>query len=292
MWANDTRFVALICGLALTVLGCSREISQVKITVVPNTGCAPLHVKLIGEAEVQEGISTDFSWTVGGDVTLQGPTVEYTFDNPGTYNIALTVAGKRQTKTSVATIQVREVELPRTTGIYFLQGCEYQAIEEVEEQKAVKELGRTTLADLEQKIVGRPLATAELVTHPLWRRNHTHTVYTVDRDQFVALPLAAVHSLGFLAVGENVTDVSLSSAPQAKNDPVNASKVVVRLIDSWDVDNMSPELHALRKEKAGDNAFRYLPNERLTEGLYVIDVKKKDQETPGSRPVSLIVSDN
>ncbi len=189
MGNNRTRFVVLLLIFVLMVLGCGREIGEVTVGVVPSAGCVPLHVELVGKADVQEGIRPEFRWTIGGDVQLHGPNVQHTFNTPATYAISLTVVGEKHEKTTTASIDVRAAEMPTVPGLYLRQGCAYQAVPSVEVAKEIKQLGKTSLEDLEQRIEGRSLSTLELVTHPLWRREHTHTVHTIARDRFVAVRL-------------------------------------------------------------------------------------------------------
>jgi hypothetical protein len=287
MWTSRTGTVALIGCLALTMMGCNREIGEVRLRAVPDAGCAPLHVELIGEASVRQGLSVDFRWTITPEIVLQGPRVEHTFDAPGRHNISLTVVGETTQTTKTLTITVKNAALPSAAGLYVLTQCTYKPLSEVEEEKMVKELGRTTLEDLEKKIVGRPLATAELVTHPLWRREHTHAVYMVDREQFVSLPLARFNTHGFVAIGEEWEQIALFSMPQATPALSYEVNLVTRLIDNWGINNISPEQHQLQRERVADNAFRYIPDMPLTVGRYFIDVKRKGNDVSRISPIAL-----
>jgi PKD repeat protein len=287
MWISRMGTVTLIGCLALTMMGCNREIDEVRLRAVPDAGCAPLHVELIGEASVKQGLSVDFHWTIAPAIKLQGPRVEHTFDAPGRYSILLTVVGEKEQTTKTLTVTVKNAELPSAAGLYVLTQCTYKPLSEVEEEKMVKELGRTTLEDLEKKIVGRPLATAELVTHPLWRREHTHAVYMVDREQFVSLPLARFNTHGFVAIGEEWEQIALFSLPQATPALSYEVNLVTRLIDNWGINNISPEQHQLQRERVADNAFRYIPDMPLTVGRYFIDVKRKGNDVSRISPIAL-----
>lgn len=287
MWTSRTGTVALIGCLAFTMMGCNRDIGEVRLRAVPDAGCAPLRVELIGEASVKEGLRVDFRWTIAPEMVLQGPRVEHTFDTPGRHSISLTVVGEKEQTTKTLTITVKNAELPSAAGLYVLTQCTYKPLTEVEEEKMVKELGRTTLEDLQKKIVGRPLATAELVTHPLWRREHTHTVYMMDRKQFVALPLAHFNTHGFVAIGEEWDQIALFSMPQATPALSYEVNLVTRLIDNWGINNITPEQHTLQRERVADNAFRYTPDTPLSVGLYFIDVKRKGNDVSRISPIAL-----
>jgi PKD repeat protein len=292
MQTSLTGFVALIGCLTLTMAGCDRDISEVQLQVVPNAGCAPLHVELIGKARVKQGLKVDFRWTIAPETVLQGQQAEHTFDAPGKHHIMLTVVGESAQKTKTTTITVRQAEFPTVAGLYILTQCTYEPLAEVEEEKMVKELGRTTLEDLEKNIVGRPLATSELVTHPLWRREHTHTVYMVAREQFVSLPREHFNAHGFVAVGEGFDQVALFSMPQATSVPNYEVKIVTRLIDNWGINNINPEQHKLQRERLADNVFRYVPDIHLSGGRYFIDVKRKGKDTSRISPIALADSGN
>jgi hypothetical protein len=149
------------------------------------------------------------------------------------------------------------------------------------------------LEDLETRIVGRPLSTSELVTHPLWRRSHTHRISTLKREQFVTIPLDRLNTLGFVLVGENVSDVALfqvlmSSEPERDNDDT----VVTRLIDSWGIDDVKPRAQPLRSTEMAPHVSHYVPDGTLQEGLYFIDYKTQGKDTPGISPVALIAATN
>lgn len=292
MWTSLTGFVALIGCLTLTVVGCDRDISEVQIKVVPDAGCAPLHVELIGNARVKQGLKVDYRWTIAPEIVLQGSQAEHTFDAPGKHSIALTVVGESEQKTKTTTITVRKAELPIVAGLYILTQCTYEPLAEIEEEKMVKELGRTTLEDLEKHIVGRPLATSELVTHPLWRREHTHTVYMVAHEQFVSLSREHFNTHGFVAVGEEFDQIALFSMPQAMSVPNYEVKMVTRLMDNWGINNIRPEQHNLQKERVADNVFRYVPDMHLSVGRYFIDVKHKGKDTSRISPIALADSGN
>ncbi|MGQ4809875.1 hypothetical protein NKDENANG_03311 [Candidatus Entotheonellaceae bacterium PAL068K] len=291
MWNTCDCLVALLCCLALSMLGCSREIGEITLEMVPNHGCAPLEVQLRAHAETRAGLKNAFNWTIGKGVQLRGPAVVHTFATPGTYDISLTIAGEKQTKTRGTTIVVNEAELPRVLGLYRQMGCVYQAIKAVQETQIVKRLGKTSLQDLEQRIVGKKLSTRELVTHPLWRREHTHTLSMVDRDQFVDIPLDAFHVLGFVAVGEDLSEAAVFRVrPSPEPAPVSQHQVVTRLVDSWGLENVDPEPQTLRRTRILANAWRYVPAETLTEGLYFLVVRSEDNGRPGISPVALVAS--
>ncbi len=283
--------VVLLCGLAMTVLGCRSEIGEVTIEMVPDNGCVPLTVALMGKAETGAGISGAFSWRIGKAVQLHGPHVAYTFETPGAYDISLTVVGETQTKTQVTTLQVGEAAHPHLPGLYRQQDCVYQAMQEVEEKKRVKRLGKTSLQDLQQRILGRDLSTLELVSHPLWRREHTHTVYTVDRHRFVEISLERFQALGVVAVGEDVGEVSLFRIlPSPEPMQGQQDQVVTRVVDSWGLDNVTPERLTLTRTPLADNVVRYVPDEQLTAGLYVMHVQRQDNATRAISPVAIAAS--
>ena len=291
MWTSRSALVALLCCCVLTMLGCRGEIEEIAIDISPLHGCAPLQVQFVGKAVTRADITGTFSWTIGKATHLSGPQVTHTFETPGKYHIALTVTGEQQTKTRATTVEVGKAELPRLPGLYLQQGCSYRALKEVEEQKFVKQLGKTSLEDLEQRIVGRKLSTPELVTHPLWRREHTHTFYLVDRGQFVDVPLAPFQAYGFVVVGEDVGEVTLF---RILPGPETAwpSQVVTRVVDSWELENLSPAAHALRRTRMAAQAHRYVPQEQLQAGLYFIAIKGQDKAMPGLRPIALVASHN
>jgi hypothetical protein len=288
MWSKRTRRIALIGGVTLTILACNGEIAEVRLKIVPDTGCAPLRVEFMGEAKTKESLNPQFRWLIAPEVMLHGPHVEYTFEVPGKYDVSLLVLGESQKKTKTATIIVRNAELPHFTGLFVLHQCTYHPLKEVEEKMHVKELGRTTLEDLETKIVGRPLATSELVTHPLWRREHTYTIYTVDREQFVPLSVDRFNARGFLVVGEEVSQIALVSLPSPPAEPSPEEQVVIRLVDSWGIANVSPKSYPLKRERVADKAFRYVPAAPVTAGLYMIDLQRQDKKTSHLSPVALV----
>jgi len=288
MWINHTTCITLISCCALTILACNGDITEVRLKIVPDTGCVPLHVEFTGEAKTKESLNVQFRWLIAPEVMLHGPRVEYTFEVPGKYDISLLVLGEKQKKTKTATIVVKNAALPHYTGIFVLQQCTYHPLKEVEEQLRVKELGRTTLEDLETKIVGRPLATSELVTHPLWRREHTYTIYTVDREQFVPLSVERFNTRGFLIIGEELSQVVLLGIPSSPVDPPHEDQVVSRLIDSWNIASVSPKSYPLKRERVADRAFRYTPVTPVIAGLYMIDFQRQDNQTGHFSPVDLV----
>jgi PKD repeat protein len=293
MGNHHTCLVVGLCCVAITILGCRPEIGKVTIEMLPNHGCAPLQVQLIGQAETRTDITGTFSWTIGKGKQLHGARVAYTFATPGAYDIALTVRGTQHTKTRVVTIQVGEAELPGAPGLYLQHACAYRALKEVEEQKIIKQLGKTSLEDLEQRIVRRKLSTPELLTHPLWRREHTHTVYTVGHDQFVKVPLDRFHSLGFVIVGEDLPEVSLFRIlPSPEPASTQPQHVITRIDDSWGLESVAPEPQALVRTRLAENVLRYVPHAKLPEGLYFIAITSKDKASSGIRPVELVASSN
>ena len=280
--------IVLVATVAMTVLGCRREFSQVAIEIVPREGCAPLRVELIGTAVVKEGIRPKFVWTIDNKVHLEGASVRHTFERPGTYAIALTVSAGQHQQIRRTTMDVRGAELPSRPGLYLRQACAYRALQAVQETTVVKELGRTSLEDLEKRIVGRALSTAELVTHPLWRRPHTHTIYTVARKQFVELPLEHFHTFGVLAVGEAVQGVSLLRLiPTPEPLSEQQTQVVTRVIDSWGVDSVEPERLGLKRTPIEASAMHFVPLGTLEPGFYLIDVTSQDEDIAGLRAVTL-----
>ena len=288
MWIDRARFVALMGCVVLGILGCEREIQDLTVATVPAKGCVPLQVELIGAAHIQNGANTDFRWLIGNAVELHGPRVRYTFTIPGTHEAALTVSSGEHHKTKTTTIEVREATLPPVPGLYLRSGCTYQELPQVVERSVVKDLGKTSLEDLEQRIVGRPLSTSELVTHPLWRRPHTHEIYTLKRDQFVTIPLNRFQSLGFVLVGKEASDAALFqvlTSPEPEEEDVQA--VVTRVIDSWGIDDVTPKAQPLRSTEIAPHVSHYLPDSTLTEGFYFIDFKTQGEDTPGISPVAL-----
>jgi hypothetical protein len=293
MWIDCARFVTLIGCVVIGLFGCEREIRDLTLTTVPAQGCIPLQVELIGTANIQNGANTDFRWKIGNAVELRGPQVRYTFTVPGRHEAALTVRSGEHRKTKTTTIEVREATLPPVPGLYLRSGCTYQELPQVVERSVVKDLGKTSLQDLEQRIVGRPLSTSELVTHPLWRRPHTHDLYTLQRDQFVTIPLSRLQSLGFVLVGKEVSDATLFqvlTSPEPERDDVHA--VVTRMIDSWGIEDVTPKAQPLRSTEIAPHVSHYMPDGTLTEGLYFIDFKTQGKDTPGISPVALSATAN
>ncbi len=289
MWTDRAKWIALSCGLIMGLLGCEREIGDVTIKVTSTEGCTPMPVELIGQAQVQERVTATYRWVIEGGIELHGERVTHTFTVPGTYEAVLTVASADQRKTKATTIEVREAELPSLPGLYLRRGCQHQPLPQVVMSSVVKNLGKTSLEDLEQYVVGRSLSTSELVTHPQWRRDHTHTIRMVDRGQFVRIDLKQFLALGFIAIGEEVSQVRLLRVlptPEPNVDP--ASAVVTQVSDSWGIENTVPEVQVLRNQQVAAQVVHYMPDEKLAAGLYLIDFQADGKETRSISPVELV----
>ena len=280
--------LVLLATVVIFALGCQRDVGNVAIEIVPHQGCAPLRVELRGTAVVAEGLTPTYVWTIDNDVHLEGAMVTHTFAQPGTYTIVLTVAGGEDQATHTTTFIVQQAALPTSAGLYVRQACTYSAIDVIAENKSVKDLGSTSLEDLEKRIVGRPLSTAELLTHPLWRRTHTQTIYTMPRNQFVDLPLERFHAFGVLAVGEDIQDVLLLRLiPTPEANSVTQTRIVTRIVDSWGIDTVEPERLDLKRIPLEAHAVQFMPTGTLEPGLYLIDVKSQVEEITGLRAVDL-----
>jgi hypothetical protein len=151
-----------------------------------------------------------------------------------------------------------------------------------------------------ETIMGRKLSTAELVTHPLWRREHTLTTYTMERSQFSDMTLAHFQQFGFITVGEAMGEAALLKlAPTPEPEPPAPkplapkplAKVVTRMVDSWDKESVAPEAQALERAELTPDIIRYVPSEGLTAGLYMISVVLGEGEPPAVRPIALVAAD-
>lgn len=291
MWTERADWVGLVGSfiVALLVLGCGREIGDITVEATSTQGCLPLQVELVAQAELQEQVTPSYRWVIGDGVELHGERVTYTFTAAGTYEVVLTVASDKQRKSKTTTIDVREAELPSLPGVYLRRGCQYQSLPQATVRSIVKSLGKTSLEDLEKYVVGRSLSTSELVTHPQWRRDHTHTIGLLAHSQFIRIDLEQFLTLGFVAIGEEVRKVTLfqvlpSSEPRSEAD----RDVVVRVVDSWDLANVAPEVKVLRSQQLSPQVFHYMPDEKLVAGRYLIEFQAEGQKTPGLSPIELV----
>lgn len=88
--------IALVLPLVLLIsaglLGCGVPPPEAQYTASPNTGYIPIEVQF---TDLSEGDIDTWEWDFDDDrlvdSTLQNP--RYTYDNPGTYTISLTVSG-------------------------------------------------------------------------------------------------------------------------------------------------------------------------------------------------------
>ncbi|PON12746.1 hypothetical protein C2W62_38000 [Candidatus Entotheonella serta] len=288
MWMMCARIVTLIAGLML-IIGCGQDITRVRIEMQPNQGCAPLKVSLVGAATVRDGVDVGYRWAVNGEVLPNRDRVEYAFSRPGTYEIAFTVSSEQQEKTETAMLNVSEAPLPNEPGVYQRLDCGYQALAAGREQTQTVSLGKTSLEDLE-KIMGRKLSTPELVLHPLWRREHTHTTHTVERSQFSEVALDHFLQSGFITVGQRVGEATLFKVvPNA--EPKTPDQIVTRMIDSWGQASVEPEMRALKLTELTPEIMHYLPLDALTDGLYFISVTSEEDAPPAIRPLALVAAD-
>jgi hypothetical protein len=215
--------------------------------------------------------------------------VQYTFSQPGTYDIGFTVASAQEERSQTAVLKVNEAALPHEPGVYRRLDCGYQALAAGSEQTQTTALGKTSLADLEN-IMGRKLSTPELVTHPLWRREHTHTTYTMARDQFGEIALAHFQQFGFITVGNYVGEAMLFKiAPNP--EPKQPDKIVTRMIDSWGKVSVEPQMQALERTELTPEIAHYVPRDALASGLYLISVELGEGERPALYPMALAASD-
>lgn len=287
----NALLMALVGAIIVVVPGCDRDIGDVVVKMLPTQGCVPLQVEFVGDATLRAGVEAEFHWSVGAQVALRGARVTHTFRVPGTYDVELTVISPEYRKTQAVTIEVRSTDFPSVPGVYWRQECNYQPLLPVAEQSEVIQLGKTSLEDLETRIVGRSLSLSELVTHPLWRRPHTHMIQWIQRQQFTAIPLDHFHAHGFVAVGEAMSGIVFFRLPPGPEPAQgNSSMVLTHLVDSWELETLSPELQPLRSTFVAQQVRHYLPDDTLTEGLYFIDFKTKDDGIYGIRPVELVGS--
>jgi len=282
------RIVILIASLML-MTGCEQDVSQVRIKMQPDEGCAPLKVSLMGTATVRAGVEVGYRWTVNGEVLQDSNQVAYTFRRPGTYEIAFTVTREQQEQSQTALLTVSEAILPNEPGVYRRLDCGYQALAVGSEQTQTASLGKTTLEDLE-RIMGRKLSTPELVLHPLWRREHTHTTYTIEREQFDEIALDHFQQLGFLTVGKDFGEAALFKiAPNP--EPKQPDNIVTRMIDSWGKESVGPAAQALERAELTPEIAHYVPLEALTAGLYLISVQPDEDAPPATHPMSLVAAE-
>lgn len=287
MWIVRTRIVILIAGLMI-MMACVQDISRVRIETEPDEGCAPLKVSLIGSATVRDGVEVGYRWTVNGEILPDTDRVDYAFRRPGAYEIALTVSSEQEAHTQTTVLNVSEATLPSEPGVYRRLDCGYLALSVGSEQTQTTSLGKTSLEDLE-RIMGRKLSTPELVTHPLWRREHTHTTYTLARSQFGEVALDHFQQLGFITVGKSLGEAMLFKVvPNPEPEPPD--QVVTRMVDSWGKASIEPETQALERTELTPDIAHYLPLDALTAGLYFISVQPEADAPPAIRPIELVAA--
>lgn len=291
MWNSWCRYVVLLCCLGLVGLGCQQQAPQIVIEMVPHQGCAPLQVELIANLASSGESQATFHWRIADRVDMQGQRVRHTFASAGVYAVSLTVAADTHTVTRQATLEVGEATLPRLPGLYLQRGCSYHTIPEVTEQQNVEQLGKTSLEDLEQNVVGHTLSTRELLTHPLWRREHTHTLYSIPREQFVKIDLAHFQTHGFAAVDVKA-ETLLQRLAETGSETTPTTQIVTRKVDSWGLDDVLPMPLRLNSTRVTPTVLRYVPATRLSAGLYLIHVKSGDTGSEQIRPVALVGSQN
>jgi PKD repeat protein len=288
MWTRRACIGILITALMI-MAGCQQEISKVRIEMHPDQGCAPLEVRLVGMATVQDGVDVSYRWTVNGEVLSDSNEVRYVFRQPGSYDVALTVTSEQQERTQTEVLNVTEAVLPNEPGVYRRLDCGYQALAAGSEQTQTTSLGKTSLEDLEN-IMGRKLSTPELVTHPLWRREHTHTTYTMARELFLEIALDHFQQFGFITVGKNFGEAALLKiAPNP--EPAQPDKIVTRMIDSWGQESVKPETQALEHTELTPDMTHYLPRDALSAGFYLISVATEEGEQPSIYPLSLVATE-
>ena len=288
MWMMRARIGILIAGVMI-MMGCQQDISEVRIEIHPEQGCAPLQVELIGMATIRDGVDIEYRWMVNGEVLTNSNRIPYAFDRPGTYEIVFTVASEQQERTKTTVFNVREATLPNEPGVYRRLDCGYQAIPASREQTQTVSLGKTSLEDLE-KIMGRQLSTPELVTHPLWRREHTHTTYTIEREAFVEMALDHFQQLGFITVGKDFGEATLlKMAPNP--EPDQPDQIVTRMIDSWGIASVTPEVQALERTELTPDSAHYVPRDAIAPGLYLISVQLEKDTPPAIHPIALVAAE-
>jgi len=288
MWTRRARIGIMIAGLTI-MMGCEQEISKVRIEMHPDQGCAPLAVALVAVATVRNGVDVTYRWTVNGETLPKSDRVQYTFSQPGAFDIKLTVASEQEERVQTAVLNVSEVALPTEPGVYRRLECDYQLVAAGSEQTQTTSLGKTSLEDLEN-IMGRKLSTPELVTHPLWRREHTHTTHTMARTQFSEIVLAHFQQYGFITVGKALGETTLFKiAPNP--EPKQPDKIVTRMIDSWGKESVKPQMQALERTELTPEIAHYFPHDALTAGLYFISVEPGEGEPPAMYPIALVASD-
>jgi hypothetical protein len=186
-------------------------------------------------------------------------------------------------------LNVSEAALPNEPGVYRRLACEYQELPASSEQTQTKSLGKTGLEDLE-KLMGRKLSTPELLTHPLWRREHTHTTYAIERSQFVDMALDHFQQLGFITVGHALGEAALFKiVPSPERD--KSAKIITRMIDSWGRDSVEPEAQALARTELTPEIAHYLPRETLAAGLYFISLQTDGDASSDMHPIALMAAD-
>jgi len=69
--------------------------------IQPSNACLSSNVIIAGIASVSTGSVKEFIWDMGNNTTIRTPSVNYTYTNPGTYNIKLVVVSDKDCKDSV-----------------------------------------------------------------------------------------------------------------------------------------------------------------------------------------------
>lgn len=278
--------VGVLIASWMMIIGCKPDISEVRIKMDPDQGCAPLKVSLVGAAMVRDGVDVGYRWNVNGEVLTNSNRVQYAFRRPGVYDIVFTVASEQQEQSQTAVLNVSEAPLPNEPGVYRRLDCGYQALAVGHEQTQTVSLGKTTLEDLEH-IMGRKLSTPELVMHPLWRREHTHTTYMIERSQFGEMALDHFQQLGFITVGNALGEAALFKIVP-NSEPKQPDQIISRMIDSWGKESVEPQLQALERTELTPQIAHYLPRDTLTAGFYFISVQSAEDEPPAIRPIALV----
>ncbi|WP_218673869.1 PKD domain-containing protein [Candidatus Entotheonella palauensis] len=281
--------VGVLIASLMMIVGCQQDISEVRIEMDPDQGCAPLRVSLVGAATVRDGADVGYRWNVNGEVLTNSNRVQYAFRRPGAYDIVFTVTSEQEERSETAVLNVREATLPNEPGVYRRLDCGYQALAVGSEQTQTVSLGKTSLEDLE-KIMGRKLSTPELVLHPLWRREHTHTTHTIERSQFGEMALDHFQQLGFITVGKALGEAALFKIAPAP-EPKPPAQIVSRMIDSWGKESVEPQTQALERTELTPEIAHYLPRDALTAGFYFISVQPGEDAPPVIRPIALVPVD-